>query len=130
MLRRAAALYRATVTQYRTLERRFGTLPAPWHPWITAMSERKPPPPAGPRLPPPDLPRTGRPMTAREAEARRTVPKFGAATDGWDAYNDWLGRVRQQTPPSRQAVISKSLYSIASYKSWAEKARDSFDKTK
>jgi hypothetical protein len=69
-------------------------------------------------------------MTAREAEGRRAVPKFGAATDGWDAYNDWLGRVRQQAPPSRQAVISKSLYSIASYKSWADKARDAFEKTK
>jgi hypothetical protein len=27
-------------------------------------------------------------------------------------------------------VISKSLYSIASYKSWADKARGAFDKTK
>jgi hypothetical protein len=27
-------------------------------------------------------------------------------------------------------VISKSLYSIASYKNWADKARDAFDKPK
>lgn len=95
------------------------------------MSERKPEPPVGARMPPPDMPRVERPLTAREAGLRRAVPaKFGAATDGWDAYNDWLERVRQPAPPSRQAVISKSLYSIASYKSWADKARDSFDKTK
>ena len=56
--------------------------------------------------------------------------KFGAATDGWDAYNDWLDRVRQPAPPSRQAVIGKSLYSIASYKNWADKARGAFDKPK
>ena len=58
------------------------------------------------------------------------LDKFGAATDGWDAYNDWLDRVRQPAPPSRQAVISKSLYSVSSYKNWADKARDAFDKPK
>lgn len=69
-------------------------------------------------------------MTASEVGPRRGPNKFGAATDGWDAYNDWLDRVRQPAPPSRQAVISKSLGSIASYKSWADKARGAFDKTK
>jgi hypothetical protein len=55
--------------------------------------------------------------------------KFGAAADGWEAYNSWLDRVRQQaTPTSRQAVIAKSLYSVSSYKSWADKAKDAFDK--
>ena len=63
------------------------------------------------------------------APARRS--KFGAATEGWDAYNDWLGRVRaQQGRISRQAVVSKSLYSVSSYKTWADKARDAFDKGK
>jgi hypothetical protein len=39
--------------------------------------------------------------------------------------------VRQQpAPPSRQAVIAKSLYSVSSYKSWADKARGAFDKAK
>ncbi len=57
--------------------------------------------------------------------------KFGAAAEGWDAYNDWLGRVRQQpAPTSRQAVISKALYSVSSYKNWADKARDAFEKAK
>jgi hypothetical protein len=57
--------------------------------------------------------------------------KFGAAAEGWDAYNSWLTRVRQ-TPgqTSRQAVISKALYSVSSYKNWADKARDAFDDDK
>ncbi|NJD31423.1 MAG: hypothetical protein FIB04_06010 [Gammaproteobacteria bacterium] len=57
--------------------------------------------------------------------------KFGAAAEGWDAYNTWLDRVRaQQGPTSRQAVIAKALYSVSSYKNWADKARDAFDKGK
>jgi hypothetical protein len=61
--------------------------------------------------------------------ARRS--KFGAAADGWDAYNTWLDRVRQQPgSTSRQAVIAKALYSVSSYKNWADKAKDAFDKGK
>jgi hypothetical protein len=61
-----------------------------------------------------------------DAGARRA--KFGTAADGWDAYNNWLDRVRQQPrSTSRQAVVSKSLYSISSYKNWADKARSAFD---
>jgi len=57
--------------------------------------------------------------------------KFGAAAEGWDAYNDWLGRVRvQQGRISRQAVVSQALYSVSSYKTWADKARGAFDKDK
>jgi hypothetical protein len=57
--------------------------------------------------------------------------KFGAAAEGWDAYNDWLGRVRvQQGRISRQAVVSQALYSVSSYKTWADKARGAFDKEK
>lgn len=67
--------------------------------------------------------------TPAATPARRT--KFGAAADGWDAYNDWLERVRvQQGRISRQAVVAKSLYSVSSYKTWADKARDAFDKGK
>jgi hypothetical protein len=95
------------------------------------MSERKPELPVGTRAPPREKPGSPeRPLTAREVGPRRGANKIGAATDGWDAYNDWLDRVRQPAPPSRQAVISKSLYSIASYKSWADKARGAFDKGK
>jgi hypothetical protein len=59
-------------------------------------------------------------------------PKFGAASEGWEAYNTWLDRVRQQggAPTSRQAVISKALYSLSSYKNWADKARGAFDEGK
>jgi hypothetical protein len=57
--------------------------------------------------------------------------KFGAASEGWEAYASWLDRVRQ-TPgrTSRQAVIAKALYSVSSYKNWADKARDAFDDSK
>ena len=68
----------------------------------------------------------GAKAAAAELLPRRS--KFGAAADGWDAYNTWLNRVRQQPgPTSRQAVISKSLQSLSSYKNWADKARDAFD---
>ena len=57
--------------------------------------------------------------------------KFGAASDGWEAYASWLDRVRQQPGrASRQAVVSKALYSVSSYKSWADKARGAFDDKK
>ena len=57
--------------------------------------------------------------------------KFGAASEGWEAYSTWLDKVRQQPGrASRQAVISKALYSVSSYKNWADKARGAFDDTK
>ena len=97
-------------------------------------NERKPAALAGAHGAPderaPALPaaRPDRPISAREADPRRQPPtKFGAAADGWDAYNSWLDRVRQPTPPSRQAVIAKALYSVSSYKNWADKARGAFD---
>lgn len=71
----------------------------------------------------------GGPAGPPEAAERRT--KFGAAAEGWEAYNTWLERVRQQSGrTSRQAVIAKSLYSVSSYKSWADKAKGAFDKSK
>jgi hypothetical protein len=61
-----------------------------------------------------------------DALGRRS--KFGAAAEGWDAYNSWLDRVRQTPgPTSRHAVISKALYSLSSYKNWADKARGAFE---
>lgn len=64
-----------------------------------------------------------------ETPARRS--KFGSASEGWEAYNSWLNRVRQQgAPNSRQAVIAKALYSVSSYKNWADKARGAFDEEK
>lgn len=74
----------------------------------------------------------GRPVqdeNDKPAEAVSRRSKFGAAAEGWEAYNNWLDRVRQQAgPTSRQAVIAKALYSVSSYKNWADKARDAFDK--
>lgn len=65
----------------------------------------------------------------QEPDRRRA--KFGTASEGWEAYNSWLDRVRAQPGPvSRQAVIAKALYSVSSYKTWAGKARGAFDKPK
>jgi hypothetical protein len=75
----------------------------------------------------------GRPEVESVAAAVPADPlgrrsKFGAAADGWDAYNTWLNRVRQTPgPTSRHAVISKALFSLSSYKNWADKARGAFD---
>jgi hypothetical protein len=92
------------------------------------MADRRPPIPDRPPPTPADTPRRAeRPISAREANSRRPASKFGAATDGWDAYNSWLDRVKQPAPPSRQAVIAKALYSVSSYKNWADKARGAFD---
>jgi hypothetical protein len=93
------------------------------------MNDRKQGP-NGARTTLPETSRNDRAVTAAEANPRRPASKFGAATDGWDAYNSWLERVRQSAPPSRQAVIAKSLYSVSSYKNWADKARGAFDKPK
>ena len=66
---------------------------------------------------------------AEPADPAAKRSKFNAATDGWDAYNNWLDRVRPKPgAPSRQDVIAKALYSVASYKNWADKAKDAFDK--
>jgi hypothetical protein len=116
--------------QYRTLPGAFCSLASSWLDSNTVMTERKPVSPTGTRVPPDDVTRPERPLSAREVAARRGAPKFGAGTDGWDAYNNWLDRVRQPASPSRQAVISKSLYSVSSYKNWADKARGAFDKAK
>jgi hypothetical protein len=102
---------------------------------VRAMADRRHPTkernaaPVGPRNTLSQSPRLERAMTAAEADPRRPN-KFGSATDGWDAYNSWLDRVRQPAPPSRQAVIAKALYSVSSYKNWADKARGAFDKVK
>jgi hypothetical protein len=78
----------------------------------------------------PTGPRGPSPAAAPDGEDLRRA-KFGVASEGWDAYNTWLDRVRQQPGPvSRQAVIAKALYSVSSYKTWAGKARGAFDKPK
>jgi hypothetical protein len=108
------------VTQYRTRARCFGSVRV--RRMVTVMSDPKI---LGGRKGEPGAAIAG-PV---DAPARRS--KFGAAADGWEAYNTWLNRVRQQPgPTSRQAVISKALYSVSSYKNWADKARGAFDDKK
>jgi hypothetical protein len=93
------------------------------------MTERKTDLPGGTRREPVAGDAT-RPDSPGDTAIRRSGSKFGAATEGWDAYNSWLDRVRQPAPSSRQAVVAKSLYSVSSYKNWADKARTAFDKGK
>lgn len=70
-----------------------------------------------------------RPDVLSDTAVRRL--KFGTASEGWEAYNTWLERMRQQPGRvSRQAVIAKALYSVTSYKNWADKARGAFDDKK
>jgi hypothetical protein len=70
-----------------------------------------------------------KPDTLSDTAVRRL--KFGAASEGWEAYSNWLDRVRQQPGRgSRQAVITKALGSVSSYKNWADKARGAFDDPK
>ncbi len=47
--------------------------------------------------------------------------------EGWDAYN-WLNR--GQKSGSRHSAITRNLYSWSSYKSWADKVRNSWDRDK
>jgi hypothetical protein len=93
------------------------------------MKERKTTP-GGVRPTLTQAPRLERAMSTAVPGPQRPATKFGAATEGWDAYNSWLDRVRQPAPPSRQAVIAKSLYSVSSYKNWVDQARGAFDKSK
>jgi hypothetical protein len=75
--------------------------------------------------------RQGEPGPAGPVDAAARRSKFGAAAEGWEAYNTWVERVRQQPgATSRQAVIAKALYSVSSYKNWADKAKGAFDKPK
>ena len=76
-------------------------------------------------------PRRGPPGTDGLSDTAVHRLKFGAASEGWEASASWLDRVRQ-TPgrASRQAVVSKALYSVSSYKNWADKARGAFDEKK
>ena len=95
------------------------------------MNDRKTPPvdsrPASSDSTGASTTRPDRPVVPPAESSRRAPTKFGAAADGWDAYNSWLDRVRQPSQTSRQAVIAKSLYSVSSYKNWADKARGAFD---
>ena len=51
--------------------------------------------------------------------------RFGAASDGWEAYASWLDRVRQQPGrTSRQAVISDGAAPAAMDPRWFVKSGD------
>jgi hypothetical protein len=59
-------------------------------------------------------------LTARQADGGPEVPpdvtgrrsKFGAAADGWEAYNSWLDRVRQQPGDVASGRHRRALQSV------------------
>jgi hypothetical protein len=55
-------------------------------------------------------------------------PKDGLPRERWDGQRNWLNRA----PPSnaRHAAITGSLHSWSSYKSWADRVKNSWDKDK
>jgi hypothetical protein len=55
-------------------------------------------------------------------------PNTPAPKERWDAQRNWLNR----PPPSnaRHAAITGSLHSWSSYKSWADRVKNSWDKDK
>ena len=61
---------------------------------------------AGPRITPAEPQRADRLVTG----ATRAPNKFGTATDGWEAYNSWLDRMKQQpAPPSPGSDMERLL---------------------
>jgi len=55
-------------------------------------------------------------------------PQAAAPRERWDGQRNWLNRA----PPSnaRHAAITNSLQSWSSYKSWADRVKNSWDKDK
>lgn len=49
--------------------------------------------------------------------------------EGWSTatWIERLGRKGGRLPPGRHTTITRTLYSYASYKSWADKVRSSWD---
>ena len=50
-----------------------------------------------------------------------------AGQGGWPRYRSWLEQPAVPVP-NRHAAITRSLYSWANYKSWAEKVRSDWEK--
>lgn len=63
-----------------------------------------------------------------DANANQKVAAGPATRERWDGQRNWLNRA----PPSnaRHAAITGSLHSWTSYKSWADRVKNSWDKDK
>lgn len=51
----------------------------------------------------------------------------GSGQATWSRYRSWLEKPAVPAP-NRHAAITRSLYSWANYKSWADKVRSDWDK--
>ncbi|HSN69851.1 MAG TPA: hypothetical protein VLT59_00010 [Steroidobacteraceae bacterium] len=52
---------------------------------------------------------------------------IGGTQPAWPRYRSWLEQPAVPVP-NRHAAITRSLYSWANYKSWAEKVRSDWEK--
>jgi len=69
-------------------------------------------------------------MTDSKAiRGRRDAPPKSAEAEGWGTatWIERLGRKGGRVPAGRHTAITRTLYSYASYKSWADKVRSSWD---
>ena len=64
----------------------------------------------------------------RENHAKPLRPGAVAANrrvDGWEAYRNWLTRVREDK--GRRSRVDRSLYTWKGYKDWTEKIKQNWD---
>jgi hypothetical protein len=74
----------------------------------------------------PDRGRGDSPGSRSEPAATTKAPgNLQSPADAVDPYSSWLDRM--QRGRARHAAITKNLYTWASYKSWADKMRDSWE---
>jgi len=73
----------------------------------------------------PAVPPAGRIWTGDDAGP---APKVIPPRERWDGQRNWLNRA----PPSnaRHAAITGALHSFSSYKTWADRVKNSWDKDK
>ncbi len=45
--------------------------------------------------------------------------------DGWEAYKNWLSRVKEEKGP--RSRVDRSLYTWKGYKDWTEKVKQNWD---
>ncbi len=61
-------------------------------------------------------------------DAKTWYPESGSRqrVDGWEAYKNWLNRVKEDK--GRRSRMDRSLYTWKGYKDWAEKIKQCWDK--
>ena len=68
---------------------------------------------------------TDRARGSESANQQKEPPANRPAADAAEPYPEWLDRM--QRARARHAAITRNLNSWSSYKSWADRMRESFD---